>query len=442
MSLIIDGSSGITFPDSSKISNTKSLFSTGNVTLGSDSGNTVTINAGTVTLNNNTVISAATTKTLTLNGGGGSNGLVLDVNNNLTVGGTSTLGTVKSASITAANSNTVEATSGPTSTQLAGNRNKIINGNCAIFQRGTNLSTTNSQGYYVDRWWGFSGASTAATYSQVSSTGLAGFPYAVRAQRNSGNTGANGVYTGQIVESNNLQDLQGQSVAISFWARAGANFSGPSGALTVFLRTGTTADQGLNALIIGWTGGVDQTTNVTLTTSWQKFTVTTFTVASNVQELTVFFAFDGAGTAGANDYYDITGLQLERGATATPFENRTFTTELQFCQRYYQTSYPLGTVAQGFTNVTDGATFICINLSDTANGGPLPVSMRATPTFATYSSNGGVGANSAREGGGGNVTGITLFGGTTNNLPRLNKTAGLSTQGAPYTAHWTANAEL
>ena len=69
--------------------------------------------------------------------------------------------------------------------------------------------------------------------------------------------------------------------------------------------------------------------------------------------------------------------------------------------------------------------------------------MRATPTFATYSSNGSVGANSAREGAGGsNITAITLYGGTTNNLPRLNKTSGLLPAGNVYTAHWTANAEL
>ena len=60
-----------------------SLSTIGNATLGSGSSNTVTFNAGTVTLNNSTVISAASTKTLTLNGGAGSNGLVLDASNNV-----------------------------------------------------------------------------------------------------------------------------------------------------------------------------------------------------------------------------------------------------------------------------------------------------------------------------------------------------------------------
>ena len=62
------------------------LSTTGNVTLGDASADTVTLNANTVTLNNSTTISAASTKTLTLNGGAGSNGLVLDASNNVGIG--------------------------------------------------------------------------------------------------------------------------------------------------------------------------------------------------------------------------------------------------------------------------------------------------------------------------------------------------------------------
>jgi hypothetical protein len=144
---------------------------------------------------------------------------------------------------------------------------------------------------------------------------------------------------------------------------------------------------------------------------------------------------------------DLWGIHTKLGTHTTAavdlYKQPELGTELARCQRYFQTSYPIGVAIQSLTNVTDGASFICINTSDTSNGGPLFVSMRATPSeFFVYSSNGGVGANSAREGGGANVTGITLVGGTANNLPRLSKNAGLGTQGAPFTAHWTANAEL
>jgi hypothetical protein len=265
--------------------------------------------------------------------------------------------------------------------QYYGFKNRLINGGMNIFQRNTTLSTNNTQGYSVDRMWGFSGASTAATYSQISSTGLAGFPFAIRCQRTAGNTGTNGVYMGQIVESNNLQDLQGQSVTISFWARAGSNYSPTSSSLTLFLRTGTVADQGLTALINGWTGLVQQSSGVTLTTSWQFFS-RTFSVASNVQELSAFFEAATTGTAGANDFYDITGFQLEKGSTATSFDYRPYGTELNLCQRYYY-RIKAGAVGDNFNvGYCDSTTVAPLMLS-------FPVSMRTPPTALEQSGTAG-----------------------------------------------------
>jgi hypothetical protein len=259
-----------------------------------------------------------------------------------------------------------------------GMRNRIINGSMSINQRGTTLSTNNSQGYYLDRMWGFSGASTASTFTQGSSSGLTGFPFFARAQRTVGSTGTAGTYTGQIIESNNLQDLQGQSVTLSFWARAGANYSAASSALGLTLRTGTTADQGLNQLIAGWAGNSDQNQTVTLTTSWQYFNKT-FTVASNVQEITYFFNGTGVGTAGANDYYDITGVQLEKGTTATSFDYRPYGTELQLCQRYYQTV--------GYGVATLPVIVAGYSASSSSVGQVIhKVSMRAAPTFSVTGS--------------------------------------------------------
>ena len=255
-----------------------------------------------------------------------------------------------------------------------GFKNRIINGAMVIYQRNQTLTTNNSPGYFIDRMWGFS-SSTAATYNQGSSSGLAGFPYFARAQRTAGNTGTNGVYMGQIIESNNIQDLQGQSVTLSFWARAGANYSPAGSNLTVFLRTGTVADQGLNQLIAGWTGAVDQTSNVTLTTSWQYFSKT-FTVTSNAQEITAFFQAPTTGTAGANDYFDITGFQLEKGTTATSFDYRPYGTELSLCQRYYIGS-------QVYNGVKTASGYTRINV-------PLSATMRTTPALVYSDSVGNV----------------------------------------------------
>jgi hypothetical protein len=255
-------------------------------------------------------------------------------------------------------------------------RNRIINGAMQIFQRGTNLSTTATYGYYIDRMWGFSGTSTAATFSQVTSTGLAGFPYASRAQRNSGNTGTFNVYMGQIIESSNMVDLQSQTVTVSFYARAGANYSGASNALGVTLRTGTVADQGLATLISGWTGVVDQNTTVTLTTSWQRFTVN-FTMPSNALEVSPFWYCATTGTAGANDYFDITGVQLEVGSVATPFERRLYGQELVLCQRYYQQI--TGSATLGYSTVGTG---VVISATNAFIQIPFAATMRQAPTYS------------------------------------------------------------
>ena len=270
-----------------------------------------------------------------------------------------------------------------------GYKNRIINGGMAIWQRGTTLSTNNSQGYYIDRMWGFSGSSTAATFTQISSTGLDGFPYATRAQRTAGNTGTGGLYCGQIIESNNLQDLQGQSVTISFWARAGANYSATSNILTIYLRTGTTADQGLNTLISGWAGAVDQTSAITLTTSWQKFSAT-FTVASNAQEITPFLFASATGTAGANDYFDVTGVQLEKGSTATSFDYRPYGTELALCQRYYVKTYNQSVVPGAVSS--QGALFNYRSGTEVGFTFQFPVNMRTQPSTTLYSPNTGTAA--------------------------------------------------
>ena len=343
----------------------------GNATNGAaiSSDNTGILELKTGTGAGTTAVTIGTDQSVTFAGAISSSGNQT-VTGNLTVNGNTTLGD--------ANTDTILMTAAPSIGGAGlgmgfGFRNRIINGAMAINQRVSSLSTNNTQGYYVDRMWGFSGVSTAVTFSQIGSTGLAGFPNAARVQRTAATTGINNMFTGQIVESNNLQDLQGQTVSISFWARAGANCSASASGLLVYLRTGTTADQGLNALISGWAGAVDQNTTVTLTTSWQRFTVTSFSVPSNAQELTVFFGYAPTGTAGANDWFDITGVQLEKGSTATSFDYRPYGTELALCQRYYYRTTP-GAGDRWFGSAQVSSSTTCY--ADV----PFPVPMRSAPS--------------------------------------------------------------
>ena len=243
--------------------------------------------------------------------------------------------TLTNKTLTAAGANSIEATSGPTSTQLAGNRNKIINGAMQVWQRGTSFTTTTlGWNYTADRFASYC-ANTSTTVSQSTSV-PAGFQYSIKQQRTAANAGTNTLYLAQAIESVNCYDLSGQTVTLSFWAKAGANFSASGSQITAAFAVGTTADQGL-AVLGGWAG---QTLPIfiaqTITTTWTKYTFSA-TVGTGVLEAAFYVQWTPVGTAGADDSLYITGVQLEKGATATPFENRLYGTELALCQRYYQT---------------------------------------------------------------------------------------------------------
>jgi hypothetical protein len=216
--------------------------------------------------------------------------------------------------------------------QAAG-KNACINGGFDIWQRGTSFTATNSTSAYgADRWSIYNGR-TGTTYSRQTS-GLTGFQYSMRVQRDSGNTGTDDLFLTQCLESADSYRFAGQQVTLSFWAKAGANYSSTSSGLTAQIRTGTGTDQNIWA---GYTGSSTiASTNATLTTSWQRFSITG-TVASTATELCILFAFTPVGTAGANDWFEVTGVQLEIGSVATAFTRSmgTIQGELAACQRYY-----------------------------------------------------------------------------------------------------------
>jgi hypothetical protein len=110
--------------------------------------------------------------------------------------------------------------------------------------------------------------------------------------------------------------------------------------------------------------------------------------------------------AGATFY--ITGVQLEKGSTATPFEFRSIGTELALCQRYYQKSYPQATVP-GASVTADSALQFSFGTAGSGIIGSfvvLPVVMRASPTLTVYD----IAGNSAR------VTTLDTGAATTNNV--------------------------
>ena len=90
--------------------------------------------------------------------------------------------------------------------------------------------------------------------------------------------------------------------------------------------------------------------------------------------------------AATSNYWQVTGVQLEVGAVATPFEFETFSETLEKCQRYLETSYNIGTALGTGTSV--GALYVgCSNAAALDSPVRFRVLKRATPTIRIYSTN-------------------------------------------------------
>jgi hypothetical protein len=215
-------------------------------------------------------------------------------------------------------------------------RNLLVNGAFDIWQRGTSFTHTNGKIYVADRWI-VQPQSTAHTFTQVAaSSPIAGMGsrYALRIQRNADVTATGFTYFAQDNESSMAYHCQGKKITLSYFARKGADYSATSDYFSLGIVGGKGIDQ---ALVSGYTSAAFLVnTNATLTTSWQRFSFTTGVVPSDVTQIGLQGGRVNVGTAGANDYVDITGIQLEVGDEATDFEYTEVSATLKMCERYYQ----------------------------------------------------------------------------------------------------------
>jgi len=265
-------------------------------------------------------------------------------------------------------------------------QNPVLNSAMQVWQRGTSVAVSGAFAltYAADRWGFFrTGYATGMTVSrQVTgdTTNLPFIQYAQRVQRDSGNTSTGIIYTLQNFESINSIPFAGKTVTYSFYARAGANYSAASSALSYSVNTGTGTDQNL---VNGYTGqAAPISTTATLTTTWQRFTATA-ALSSSATQIGVAFAYTPVGTAGANDYFEVTGVQLEVGSVATPFHTyaATIQGELAACQRYFST-------ITGENTVAIGSAWATANVDTTIY---FPVVMRTIPTVTLAAAGSGAG---------------------------------------------------
>lgn len=243
---------------------------------------------------------------------------------------------------------------------LFGFRNRLINGDMRIWQRGTSFSNIN--GYTADRW--FVNRATGNSGLTVNKQGA--YSNTLRITRNQGDTSTTHLDLRQVIETQNCYDLAGKQVTFSFNAAKESNFTPAACIIEIYYSTVADAPSNFGS----WIGLGQRQFNPT--TSFQKF-VETYTIPSNA--LTVMARIWSAsyvGTAPANDAIEITQLQLEEGSTATPFEWRPIGTELALCQRYYQKIGGEGTYeisARGYVAYQNSVFWASV----------LPVKLRAIP---------------------------------------------------------------
>ncbi len=249
--------------------------------------------------------------------------------------------------------------------------NPIINSAFDVAQRGTSFTTnTTLTQYSLDRWVIYC-PNTNATVSQQATNDTTNLPtirYCARIQRNSGATNLNNIYIMQNVETSNAIRFAGQTVTMSYWARAGANFSAASSFIETQMYWGTGVDQN----VFNYTGATSATNNQAITTTWTRYSIT-YSFPATATEFCPRFSFLPVGTAGANDWFEITGIQLDIGSVALPYRRNgaTIQGELAACQRYYlDTRNGTDQPFSGYSNSTD---YLLANVR-------YPVTMRTTPS--------------------------------------------------------------
>ena len=266
-------------------------------------------------------------------------------------------------------------------------RQAIINGNFDVWQRGTSVDT--GYKYTADRWQAIRGGGAAGGTASRQTASLDGSKYSCRVQRNSGTSETDYIRICQNLESVDSMKFQNKSVTLSFWAKKGADFT--DSVIGVGIRSGTGTDE---SFITGYTGSVSVAASTpTLTTSWQKFTLTG-AVPSNSNELAVYFTYnDPSGTASTNDWFEVTQVQLCAGDVALPFMPKSFEEEYRTCMRYYEKGYAYatapGTAVYSGSNGFNSALGNPLFYYNTAAAGTLRkwawknfvVPKRATPTI-------------------------------------------------------------
>ena len=237
-----------------------------------------------------------------------------------------------------------------------GFRNRIINGAMNVWQRATSFTvSTTTVTYSADRW-GIYQPSGTATITQDTDVPT-GFKYSLKA------VGA-GTDVLQRIESANVSDLSGATVTVSFWLKQ--TVGAGSGSMSVSLQYANAVDTFTAPVSIS-------TSTITATSSWAQYSVTFASLPSGSTNGLAINIYPTS--SGSSSTYFITGVQLEKGSTATSFDYRPYGTELALCQRYCEVIKPANTYSTfgvgNSTSTTAASVYV-----------PWQTTKRATPTIS------------------------------------------------------------
>jgi hypothetical protein len=265
---------------------------------------------------------------------------------------------------------TVEQSSGGAVAPFLAGKNKIINGDFGIWQRGTSFAGGN---YTADRFYNnFDGTGSTRTISQQTfapgTAPVSGYEGTYFYRFNQSVAGTSGTYNNFCVQA--IEDVRifaSQTVTLSFWAKSDATRTITPFAIQNFGSGGSSSV-------------VTSGSAITTSTSWARYSQTISIPTISGKTIGTSSSLQIALGAANNtvQIIDLWGIQIEVGSVATPFTTATGTLqgELAACQRYYVRSTgqvnggALGPIGQAFS--TTQAQVIW----------EYPVSMRTTPSFA------------------------------------------------------------